>query len=301
MVAEAHRLALGSAQWSARYGVANTTGPPDDEELLGILDDAFAVGISTIDTARGYAGSEARIGSILGDDDRWRVVTKLSPDLGRAAGSHTGASARKSLAESRSALRRDFLDAVLLHREEHREVAGGEVWNQLRAEKDSGRVGRIGVSVRDVVNAERFLDDPTIDVLQVPGSLADRRLADRGFFTVAAEAGKEVFLRSVFLQGALLLPATRLPPHLAPLGAVLDRVDRWSADRGIDRYDACLAVARQSLPVNVVVGCESRDQVRRLLEGWGHATTLDEDAVDGLLESLPTLEDEVLDPWRWPT
>ena len=71
----ANRLALGTVQFGLRYGVANTSGQVSLDEVTAILQQAWAAGVDTLDTAIAYGESEQRLGEI--GVEGWRVVSKL--------------------------------------------------------------------------------------------------------------------------------------------------------------------------------------------------------------------------------
>ena len=315
------RLALGTAQWGMRYGIANRTGAPDAAERARMLARAAAAGIRTIDTARAYGHSEARVGAALaaaiGGATRsgaatdaqvatprggWCVVTKLAPDahepgldiadtLARVAG---------SLAASRAALGRDALPVLLLHRFGHRHACGGKLWRTLLGERDAGRIGRLGVSAANPDEAWAALEDPDVEVLQVASSLLDLRLLRQGFFGRARELGRTVYVRSVFLQGVATLDPDCLPGFLAPAAEPLRQIGRTARELGVAPRTLFLAFAREMLPgAHPVVGCERDEQLAELIEDWGD-DRIDLARLGPLVESLPTLDAEVVDPSRWP-
>jgi aryl-alcohol dehydrogenase-like predicted oxidoreductase len=296
-VTDVGRLALGTVQWGLPYGVANRAGQPSATEVAGIAAEAWAAGVTTLDTARAYGDAEAVIGTL---PEPWRVVTKLAPDVAGpdVAPEEATERARASLAASRAALGRGRLDAVLLHRDAHRTESGGRAWAVLRDERAAGRIGAIGASVIDPADAASILDDADVEIVQVPASLLDRRLARSGFFAAAAELGREVFVRSVFLQGAAHLPVADLPPHLARLGPPLAALDAVAAEAGIPRATLFLAWARHRLPdARVLVGCETRAQLAANLAAW--ATPVEPEVVAAAEDRVGELPDAVLDPWRW--
>ena len=143
------RLVLGSVQWGMPYGVANHQGPPDDAELIRMLERAREAGVDTIDTARAYGAAEARIGQALPrvpGPRRWHVITKLAPDV-HDVGVELAESLERvaaSLAASREALGIDPPPDLLLHRFAHRSAEAGRLWGALLAERDAGRIGRLG-------------------------------------------------------------------------------------------------------------------------------------------------------------
>lgn len=301
MVANSINMALGTAQWGLRYGIANRTGVPSDGQLRAMISRAKEAGVTTLDTARAYGFSEQAIGQIVGDDPAFEVVTKLSPDITCASGSAKAAcqAARESLRCSHSALGRERLDVLLLHRAEQRLAHGGAIWELLLSEKKSGRIGRLGISAACPDEALAALQDSGVEAIQVAASLLDQRLVRRGFFQLAHERKCHIFVRSVFLQGAALLPIAEIPSGLDDLRRPLEAVDRWCSQNGVQRSAALMAFIRSIPNVTAVFGCETPEQLQSNLAGWRRAETI-ADQIKSLADSIPALPDRVLDPSQWP-
>ena len=298
------RLTLGSAQWGMPYGIANGSGPPDDEALEAMLTRARDAGVRGIDTARAYGMSEARIGEMIRaipSTDGWRVITKLAADVhqdGLGIG-ETLERVATSLTESRVALGQDALPVVLLHRFAHRHACGGKLWRTLLAERDAGRIGSLGVSAATPEEAWAALDDPDVSVLQVPSSLLDLRLLRQEFFPRAREMGRTVYVRSVFLQGVAHLDPERLPKALSGLAEPLRKIRFAARELGVSPRALFLGFAREFLPgAYPVVGCETDAQLEELIDDWTNST-IDVASLAPLVEALPTLEAELVDPSKW--
>jgi len=295
------RLTLGSAQWGMAYGIANRTGPPNVGELDRLLALARDAGIRSIDTARAYGESEARVGRALAGHDDWRVVTKLAPDV-EAPGLELGESLDRvaaSLAKSREALGVARLPVLLLHRHAHRHAFGGKLWRTLLAEREAGRIGALGVSAANPEEAWAALDDPEIECLQVATSLLDLRLHRQGFFPRAREAGRTVYVRSVYLQGVAHLGSARLPGFLAPLAAPIRQIEAFASTLGVEPRAVYLAFVRELPGVHPVLGCETAAQLAQLLRDW-EDETIDGALLNGLVDALPTAEAPLVDPSLWP-
>lgn len=296
---DGHRVALGSAQWGLRYGVANRAGMPSMAEIDAMGGIASAAGIDTIDTARAYGGAERAIGQL---GPQWRVITKLAPDVAGAGidAAESRRRARQSLQTSRRELGRDRLDAVLLHRDDQRRSSSGAAWSVLLEERRAGRIGAVGCSVVDVADAPALLHDPECEVLQVPASLLDRRLAQSGFFERAAEAKREIYVRSVFLQGVAHLQPGELPDHLGPLRPALAEIDDASRSIGAGPWELFLAWARHRTEgARIILGSETAAQVEANVASWDRADL--SNVIQRLEDRLPDLPDAILDPWRWPS
>lgn len=295
------RLTLGSAQWGMPYGIANRTGPPSTDELSELLRVARDAGIRAIDTARAYGESEARVGRALAQHPDWRVVTKLAPDVD-ASGLELSENLRRvtaSLAESRAALGVESIPALLLHRFAHRHAFGGKLWRLLLAERDAGRIGQLGASAATPEEAWAALDDPDLEILQVATSLLDLRLHRQGFFPRAREAGRTVYVRSVYLQGVAHLGSGRLPSGLAGLAGALRTIEGFAAELGVKPRTLYLAFVRELAGVHPVLGCETADQLAQLLRDW-EDETIDGALVASLVDRLPTAPAALVDPSLWP-
>mgnify|MGYP001822294722 CR=1 FL=1 len=289
------RLVLGSAEWGRASGA-----------MLGaMLDRAAGHGVRTLDTARAFGTSEARIGEALANrasDARFRVITRLAPDV-HTQGLGIGETLERvleSLARSREALGLESLPVVLLHRFEHRHACGGKLWRLLLAEREAGRIGTLGVSAATPEEAWGALEDPDIVVQQVASSLLDLRLVREGFFARARELGRTIYVRSVFLEGVAHLDPPALPPYLAGLAPALGTIRSTAERLGVPAAAVYLAFARELLPgAHPVVGCETEAQLSELLSYW-ESDRIDVATLSPLVESLPTLGAELVDPARWP-
>ena len=294
------RLTLGSAQWGMPYGIANQHGEPDAEELGAILARARAAGVTSIDTARAYGESEARIGHAIQPGDGWRILTKLGPDVHREGLDllETLERVSESLEASRNALQTDVLPTLMLHRFSHRHACGGRLWRMLLAERDAGRIGSLGVSAATPEEAWAALEDPDIEVLQVASSLLDLRLYRQGFFPRARELGRTIYVRSLFLQGVAHLEPTTLPSFLRPLVEPMKLIAACAARVGVPPRALYLAFGREIPGAHPVLGCETDAQLESLLADWA-SEAVDAATIALLVDSLPTLEADAVDPSKW--
>ncbi|HWA48514.1 MAG TPA: aldo/keto reductase [Dongiaceae bacterium] len=291
-------LVLGGVQFGLPYGIANSTGRPGDDELRRILALAENSGVTHVDTAAGYGESEERIGAALTNRSPLKIVTKLPPDVSSARGAQDG------VARSLARLRRRRLDAVLLHRFEHFNAADGAIWRAVSEAQAAGRIDRIGVSIYHPDQLRALLQEPSVNLIQLPFNILDRRWLTRDLQTAIA-ARPDVILhgRSALLQGLL----TIADPARWPCDAKLaQRCIRALADlskklRRQSVIDLCFAYARaQTWLAGIVVGAETAAQMAENIELFRTpALTLAELAQ--VAERIPADVPEILlDPSRWP-
>jgi aryl-alcohol dehydrogenase-like predicted oxidoreductase len=293
--APAGRIVLGTAQLGRPYGIANRRGQPPPAETAAMLELAVRAGVGAFDTAPGYGDAELRIGRFLREympGRRFDVVTKLAADDVADT-----ASLRTAVARARARLG-VVPAAVLLHDPDLLSGWRGALGEALRACRGAGEVDAIGVSVYHPKQFAKALEMPGLDVIQAPFSVLDRRLEQAGLLELARRRQVRVMLRSVFLQGLLLLEPGECP---AALAFAAPRLRRWR--ELCSRFEVAPAVAalrfvlQRTALTTVVVGCESRAQLQALLDAAA-APELPRELLAELAE-LASSDARLLDPTRW--
>ncbi len=264
------RLVLGTAQLGMAYGVANTSGRPDAQASAALVRAAWDHGIRYFDTAQHYGASEAVLGACLDampDPQEARVVTKLAPTRDFATPEAVAAAVR----ESRQRLGLERLEGVMLHAESRLDA-----WDRVFAPgfatlAASGEIVSSGVSLYAPRRALEALDRPGCSIIQIPANVLDRRFEREGVFAKAARRGARVFVRSVFLQGLLLMEPAALPPGLAAAAGFLDRYRGLCRRFGLSPRTLALAYARERYPeACILFGAETPAQVLQNVADWNH-------------------------------
>ena len=282
-------LALGTAQFGLRYGVANRSGQVSQAEVSGILQDAAAGGIDTVDTAIAYGSSEASLG--VAGVSAFRVVSKLpplpadTPDVVAWVRTHVVASLER--------LQIPQLDALLLHRcDDLTDARGAECRLALLQVKEAGMAKAVGVSIYAPDELDRLWDVWKPDVIQAPFNVLDRRLVHSGWLDRLNDCGVVVHVRSAFLQGLLLMEPKNRPAWFAPWRSLLDDWSAWCASEQVTPLQAALAFARSQPGIaRVVVGVDSRQHLAQILQATGKTLAFP--------EALFCTDRELIEPSRW--
>jgi aryl-alcohol dehydrogenase-like predicted oxidoreductase len=286
------KLALGAAQFGMNYGIANRGGRAPQSEIAAILTRAKRAGIDTLDTAIAYGESEATLGKC--PLEGWRIITKLGPvpDGHPDAGSWVDERIRGSLTRLGIA----SLEGVLLHTPSQLlGPLGGEILSALEAAKREGIARKIGVSIYDPSELDVLWDRCHPEIVQAPLSIVDRRLAESGWLHRMREGGSEIHVRSIFLQGLLLMGRKERPRSFQKWDRLWASWHGWLQDVGLTPLEACLRHALSFPEISrVVVGVDS---VRHLDEIC--AATVGE--APPIHPSLQTEDTDLLHPFRWTT
>jgi aryl-alcohol dehydrogenase-like predicted oxidoreductase len=255
------RLALGTVQFGMPYGIANQAGQVHLDEVRAILDVASANAIDTIDTAIAYGNSEACLGACC--ISGFNVVTKL-PLIPENATDIEGW-ITEQVEASLKRLRISSLYGLLLHRSWQFQKASVRV--ALERLKESGTVQKIGVSIYSPDELYNIFSSGSIDIIQAPLNVVDRRLVESGWLQRMHYHGIEIHTRSAFLQGLLLMPRKSIPERFSVWNHIWDTWQDWRISMNMTAVEACLGYALSLPEVNkVVVGVETAAQIGELIE-----------------------------------
>jgi aryl-alcohol dehydrogenase-like predicted oxidoreductase len=284
------KLALGTVQFGQRYGVANAAERVTPQTVAAILDLAGSEGIDTLDTAAAYGNSESCLGDV--GVSSWRVITKLPalPDDTSDVASWVELQVRGSMQRLRIAR----LEGLLLHRPaDLLGPHGARLLTALAVLKSRDWIGAAGISIYDPGELDMLWPLWQPEILQAPCSVLDRRLVQSGWLPRLKRQGTRLHLRSVFLQGLLLMPSRQRPAFFARWRGLLDRWLDWCAAHSVSPLRAALGYAC-ALPdaERVVVGVDSIAQLQEILDAArAPAPTPPAD--------LFSDERELLEPSRW--
>lgn len=287
------KIGLGTAQLGLDYGIANRGGRPTRAEILAILDCAVEHEIRVLDTSPSYGECESRIGELEPSGARFSIVTKTPPLAGEVdAALHVKSHLRESLRRLDAA----SVHGLLVHRpEDLLGSRGREIHEALCELRAQGTVSKIGVSVYTGSQIDAVLERHPIDLIQIPLSVVDQRLLDSGHLRSLKAANIEVHVRSVFLQGLLLLDPAELPAHFEPFREPLRNLSDAAEREGLTLLEAALGFVRGLADVDLLIcGVDSAAQLGQLVRAARR--DVDPERFRGFGIGDP----QILDPSRWP-
>ena len=282
------RLSLGTAQWGTPYGLTNERGELSDSEVTEIVQAALAAKITAADTHRttdprqGYGRAQARLRPWARD---FRITTKI---FGRSE-----MPISEQLAITLTELAIPSLHACLVHDwavlsgEERRSTA-----RALEAVRANGEATKVGVSAYDEAEVASAIDHfESLDVVQVPASVVDQRLVNSTVLRALSDAGAEIQVRSIFLQGLLLEPRAT-----ASLAAHPDirRFHLFCEENGIAPLTACLSFIKSlEWATQVVVGVTGADELKQVADTWAQGP------LTAYWAELASSDTALVDPRLW--
>lgn len=291
-------ICLGTVQFGLDYGIANSKGKPDIYEVENIVRCALTNGVQLFDTAQSYGDSEKVLGNVfrnLNCNKDVSVITKLHPEIDLNDESSILIAIKKSL----NNLEIDQLWGLMLHRPS--QLINSSNFNKnIKLLKDKKLIKNFGVSVYSPDDAIRSINHPSVDIVQVPFNILDRRLLDNNFFELAKEKKKTIFIRSIFLQGLFLMNDFQL--SLKGLDWVKPYLKRLRTFLNKNQLDintfALNAVAHTQEEAVIILGVDSEKQLVQNINSLSKSQNLNLEINDWWKE-LPLYPERLLNPSMW--
>jgi aryl-alcohol dehydrogenase-like predicted oxidoreductase len=257
-------LIFGTASLSAGYGVSRENFNLSLEEAMELIKTARALGIKEFDTAPTYGRSEEILGDTLGRDEEFLVSTKIGFDACQDP-EQLKLSIRKSL----KLLRVPQIDTLYIHDERNLLSKNSEALiENLESYRTKGTFRKLGASVyslESIVEITRRF--PSIEVFQVPENICDRRLRESEELFELSKRDYKFVVRSVFLQGLLLMKPEQIPSKLKAATRAVESLNQFAKKNAMSALDLCLAYAQSiSWCDKILVGAMSPIQLRDISE-----------------------------------
>lgn len=286
-----NKLVLGTVQLGLPYGINNNLGQPPEKDAFEILEYAFHSGVTTLDTANAYGSALTIIGKYHRQSrQKFNLISKFHVKSHNIKGD-----VRNELAICDI----DCFDAYLFHSFVDFENTGEELKNELKDLKAEKLINRLGVSVYTNEQFSKAIDSSIIDIIQFPYNLLDNSFHRGKLISEAKSAGKELHVRSVFLQGLFFMERKNLPEKLKPLLPYLTRLDQIVAEGNIDIKRVALMYAIQNDSIDkILMGIDSLKQLKSNVEELKQENRIPEQLIR-LIDEIRVTEVELLNPANW--
>jgi aryl-alcohol dehydrogenase-like predicted oxidoreductase len=295
------QLVVGTVQFGLPYGIANRIGQPSLDQVCEILTCAVEGGATTLDTAATYGESEAVLGRALtktGLLDQVTIISKVRHvrymEQERTV-ENVGNWIRDSVVSSLARLGIESLPLCLFH--DTNDI--GYIDALLKLKKE-GLVQHVGASAFRPDQVESVISTPGVEAIQVAINLLDQRILKSGNLARAAAAGIAVFVRSIYLQGLIVMPIDEIIPELQEVIPTRRVLQRIASKAGLTMPEMALRYGL-SLPgvTGVLTGVETVEQMAANIAIAARGP-LPADIVEQINSAVPDLPDRILLPWHWP-
>lgn len=293
-------LCLGTVQFGLKYGISGNE-QPDLSSCIGILDYAYQNGINTFDTASAYGIAEEVVGEFVKrkkvNQDKIKIISKISPDLFKENNHNNWYNeAKQAVTLSIKKLNVEYLDGYMLHNSSL--IYNDEVIETLNRLKLEGLVKQVGTSIYKPEEAIKSFDYRETEIIQIPYNIFDQRLNKSNFFDGKLLRNRQVFARSAFLQGLLIMPLTSVPSYLAEAVPLLQKFENLCNEFGITRAQAAISYVKSNNYINYLVfGVDNLNQIKEIIDIFSNC--IDKTILDLLAYEFVNVNDHIVMPNLW--
>jgi aryl-alcohol dehydrogenase-like predicted oxidoreductase len=213
-----HYQPLGRTGWEiseiglGTWAMGSSWGPVNRTESLGALSRALDLGVNFFDTADVY-GSEPLLGTLRRQrTETFYIATKMGVRINPDPKAYTRVNMTRFAEESLRNLGTDTIDLMQLHVPPI-EAINAETFGILDELVAAGKIRHYGVSVERIAQAERAIEFPNVQAIQIIFNIFRQRPAET-FFGEARRKGVGILARVPLASGMLtgkLTPTTTFP------------------------------------------------------------------------------------------
>jgi len=284
-------IILGTVQLGTIYGIKNKSNNPimiSENQANSILNCAFENGVRFFDTARDYGTAE----SVLGNwplKNQVKILTKF-----KSAESFTHA--EDIFGESLEMLGLKKIHCLSLHLyEDCLQEYNLRILDHL---KRIGFIEHTGVSIYNTYEIDHIVRNTDLEIIQSPFNVFDHSGIRGESFSKAKKAGRKIHVRSIFLQGLLLMDRNTIPHHLESLKSKLLKLDQFASESNCNVRDLCINYVLNTPNIDgVIIGIDSMENLLENIYTISKSANLSIDR--DKIESINIEDTRYLNPSLW--
>lgn len=268
------KIGIGTVQLGSKYGISNlnSSSTISKNDFYKILNLSLKKNIKIIDTAQSYGNSEKLIGTILLKKkfrNQFNIITKLG-DLRFIKSKNIYGEIYEKVNFSLNNLKVKKIYGLLLHdikdlKSKKRDI----IFKSLLKLKREGLVKKIGFSCYNHNDLTHFLSKYNFDIIQFPFNIIDQRLLEAKILNNLKRKKVEIHIRSIFLQGLLLLPPEKIPYNFLKNHNSLKKWHNFLRTNKIDPISACLNfILKNNFYKNVIIGFNEYFQFKDVINKY---------------------------------
>jgi len=285
------KLSLGTVQFGLDYGIANIEGKLNQDEVNEIIKFVLDNDINCFDTAKTYGDSE----KVLGNSFKLLkanpyIVSKLKSDVFNKF-------LEDSIKDSLRNLQTKSLWGLLLHDGELLDSWNNSFSRRINSLKDEKKIKYFGVSIYTTQEFNLAVENSDIDIIQIPFNIFDQRAIIENWFTKAKEKDKLLFIRSVYLQGLLLMDIDKVPYILEEAKPYLYKAEQLAKEFNIEKNEFMLSFVNSLAKDSIVLfGCDNINQAKENIEIFNNLKSIETKTV---IDAFKDIDERIYNPVKW--
>ena len=262
-----------------------------NHKYIDYLNKSWNLGYKTFDTAIAYDDAQRIIGLWIKKSKNYpKIYTKVSTFK-----NNKNLSIKDSFSECLKQLNLTHVEGVFLHNDKD--------WNSTDVKKfasyllENSLTKRFGLSIYDTT---KIPDDPRIQIIQIPANIFNyQNLRSKKLINFYNKGGI-VQIRSIFIQGLLLMDINSIPKFLKMAEEPIKKFYELVYESNCNPISLAMSVVKQLLPnCTLVVGAENIKQLKEITKA--QHTMVEENVINEALRLGERYSHGPWDPRKWKT
>ena len=251
------KVILGVTQFGLNYGILNQHNSNKKKKLKQILNFSKKKGINSIYSSKYYGNANKFLATE--NLDYFKLYIKFkSQDLLKKNFLEDFEKMKKKLKKNNLILMLDRFENL-----KNRERL--KIYNILLDLKKDKKINRFGYSIYSFKNLKKICHEFKPNILQCPYNVIDRRLEEKKLLQFLKINKIEIHVRSIFLQGLLILHYSKHPRKFLNWKKIFKKFDDQIQHYKISNLDWCLNFIEKNKYINkILLGVDNIDQLREI-------------------------------------
>ena len=251
------KVILGVTQFGLNYGILNQHNSNKKKKLKQILNFSKKKGINSIYSSKYYGNANKFLATE--NLNYFKLYIKFkSQDLLKKNFLEDFEKMKKKLKKNNLILMLDRFENL-----KNRERL--KIYNILLDLKKDKKINRFGYSIYSFKNLKKICHEFKPNILQCPYNVIDRRLEEKKLLQFLKINKIEIHVRSIFLQGLLILHYSKHPRKFLNWKKIFKKFDDQIQHYKISNLDWCLNFIEKNKYINkILLGVDNIDQLREI-------------------------------------
>ena len=256
------KFILGTANFINSYGIKKKN--VSSIKALKIIKLAAKYRVNTIDSSPAYGESEKILSNVKAD---LKIYSKINKFPKYYKNEQIKVKIVTSIFKTLKNLNKSKIHGLLLQDTDILLSNKGKIiFQTLKEIKKMKLTKYIGISIYNFGSLKKIINKFKFDFVQVPFNLLNRDLLKNNILNILKKKNIKIHVRSVFLQGILLLKKKSLPKKLKSLSKEIDKYNNWAKSKKTNLFDMCLNFVLSHNIDKIVVGVNNTKELKKLLK-----------------------------------
>ena len=253
-----NKIIIGTTQFGLPYGISNTKGITNKSSINKILNLSRKKKIRNLYTSNYYG----KANKVLGKNNlkKFNIILKFKEN------DFLKKNIINEIKKSSKVLRMKISVVIVDKFESIPKEKAKKIYKHLQDLKRKKLINKFGFSIYSFKNLKKICTKFKPDIIQCPYNIIDRRIEKNNYPNFFQKKKIEVHIRSIFLQGLLLMDFKKIPKKFYPWKKFFFIWHNWIKKENITAVNACYSfVSKSKFISKILIGVNNFSQFEEII------------------------------------